>query len=196
MSTPQAFIDDLAKVGIAVLSSWDLVNIRKSYPGAIPVLLDWLERAETEVPVHERENFREGLVRSLTVRDASGVAVPALLREFQRCNASRLYRWAVGNALAIVATDEFFDELVELAQDRSFGLERQMLVFGLGRMKDPRAVDVLIGLLDDNVVAGHAVSALGKLKVPRSRAALEPFLDHPRPWVRKEAKKALARLPE
>ncbi len=46
---------------------------------AIPVLLAWLERAETDVPASERQRFREGVVRSLAVTEARGRAGPALL---------------------------------------------------------------------------------------------------------------------
>jgi len=196
MSEPQAFIDDLARVGVAVESPWDLVNTRQPYPAAIPVLLDWLNRVDTEVPADDRRRFREALVRALTVRAARRVAAPALIREFHRVDASPGLRWAVGNSLETVADDSVFDELVALTQNQSYGSARQMVVLALGRMKDPRAVDVLIGLLNDDDVTGHAVAALGRLRAPQARPALEPFLDHPRPWVRKEAKKALARLPE
>jgi HEAT repeat protein len=69
-----------------------------------------------------------------------------------------------------------------------------MVVLALANMRDSRAVDVLLGLLDDDEVAGHAVMALGKLKAGKARPAIEEFLKHPKPWVRKEAKKALDKL--
>lgn len=194
MSTPLAFIDELAQVGIAVESPWDLVNRRTPYPAAVPALLAWLDRIDAEVPVLERPKFREGVVRALAVSAARGVAAPALLREFHRDEETPYYRWAVGNSLEIVADAAVFDELVVLAQDRSYGRDRQMVVLGLGRMKNPRAIEVLIGLLDDDTVVGHAVMALGRLRAPQAREALEPFLNHERAWVRRAAKKALAKL--
>ncbi len=196
MIAPSAFIDDFRRIGITVQSPWDVKNIRQPYPAAIPLLLEWLARVDDEVPIEDQLKFREGLVRALSVPAARGVAASALLREFQRSDGSPGYRWAVGNALEIVADDSVFDELVAVAQDRTYGRAREMVVLGLGRMKNPRAVEVLIELLDDVDVAGHAVMALGRLRAPQARPALEPFLDHPRPWVRKEAKKALARLRE
>lgn len=194
MSVPAAFVDELAEVGLAVESPWDLVNRRRSYRAAIPVLLDWLERTDAEVPPRERAKFREALVRGLAVKEARGVAAPALLREFRRGDASFDYRWAVGNSLEVVADDAVFDDVVELARDRSFGRDRQMVVLALARMKNPQAVEVLTELLDDDAVAGHAVIALGRLKASQARPAIERFLEHPQPWVRKEAKKALAKL--
>jgi len=52
----------------------------------------------------------------------------------------------------------------------------------------------LLGDLEDEDVAGYAVMGLGKLKAREARAAVEPFVDHGKPWVRKEAKEALAKL--
>jgi HEAT repeats len=192
--TPDAFVQELAEVGVSVESPWDLVNSRRSYRAAIPLLVEWLDRVDTEVPAHERPRFREGLVRSLAVKDGRGVAGPALLREFRRDEASWDYRWAVGNSLEVVADDSVLDGVVELAQERSYGRDREMVVLALARMKDPRAVDVLTELLDDDSVVGHAVIALGRLKAVRARPAIEHCLTHPQPWVRRKAKKALERL--
>jgi HEAT repeat protein len=198
VSTPQAFIDDIAHAGFLIEDVWDLVNTRVPYPAAIPVLLSWLDRVDTDLPedAWERDRFREALVRSLSVRAARGIAAPAMIREFHRDGISGSCRWAAGNALHEVADNNVFEELLEIAEDRSCGPDRQMVVLGLGRFKDPRTVDVLIGLLDDEDVAGHAISALGKLRDPRSRTALEPFVEHPRTWWRNAAKKALARIKE
>lgn len=168
--------------------------MRVSYKPAIPVLVEWLQRAEDEVPSAQRAKFREGLVRALTVRQARGTAGLPLLREFRRADATPDYRWAVGNALEVTSVDEDFGQLAELAADRSFGADRQMAVLALGRMSDPRAVGILIGLLDDETVVGHALMALGRLRAGEAREAIEQRLEHPKPWVRKEAAKALAKL--
>jgi HEAT repeat protein len=194
MRAPSAFVHELADVGVSVESPWELVNSRRSYRSAVPVLIEWLERAEVDVPAAERARFREGLVRSLSVKEARGVAGPALVREFRRPGMPADYRWAVGNALEVVADDSIFEDLVALVRERAFGRDRQMVVLSLARVKDPRAVEVLVELLDDEDVVGHAVMALGRLKARRARPAIERCLDDPRPWVRKEAKKALVKI--
>jgi hypothetical protein len=149
----------MAAAGLSVESPWDLVNARQPYAGAIPVLLEWLDRAEIAVPAGDRSLFREGLVRSLAVKEARGVAASALLREVRGAEASPGYRWAVGNSLEIAADDSVFDELADLALERRYGRDRQMVVLALARMKNPRAVEVLTELLDDESVVGHAVMA-------------------------------------
>jgi HEAT repeat protein len=69
-----------------------------------------------------------------------------------------------------------------------------MVVLGLGKSKDSRAAGVLVELLHDEDANGQAVRALGKLKALETRPALESMLSDPRAWVRREAKKTLARL--
>jgi HEAT repeat protein len=48
--------------------------------------------------------------------------------------------------------------------------------------------------LDDEDVAGHAVDALGRLRAPEALSHLDRFLQHPKAWIRKEAKKAINRI--
>jgi HEAT repeat protein len=103
-------------------------------------------------------------------------------------------RWAIGSALEVLANDEIADGMIKLATDRRYGKAREMVVVGLGKLRDARVIDVLLNLLSDDEVVGHAVMALGKLRARTARSRIEPLLNHPKPWVRKEAKKALANI--
>jgi hypothetical protein len=91
----EPMIADLARVGFEVGSVWDLVNTNKSYPAAIPTLLDHLRR-----PYHER--IRNGIIRALTVKEAKGVAGSHILNELQHEEAVE-NRWALAHALTVVA---------------------------------------------------------------------------------------------
>lgn len=157
---------------------------------AVPVLLRALPEID-EVAVKEQ------IVRGLTTPDTKRVsaeAVSVLVDEFRKSD-DHLLRWAIANALAELADEDDFDEIASLARDRRYGKSREMLALALGRMKkEPRAVDVLLELLDDDELAGHAIIGLRKLKAKRARAQIEPFRDHDKSWVRKEAKKAVAAL--
>ncbi len=197
MSTPRELLDALADTGVEVDDVWELVNARSvDYPAAVPVLLDWLEHLDQRVPEADRRRLRDGLVRALTVKSARPQAAPLLIDLFKRADDPTGFgeRWVIGNALAVVADDTYVDELAALATNRSYGKGRQMLVLGLGRFSDPRIVPLLIGLLDDDDVVGHAAEALGKLKAAEARPALEPLLTDKRAVVRREAKKALAKI--
>lgn len=182
-------IADLAKAGFNVEWVSDLYNSKLNYKGAIPVLLKWLPRIDNM-------DVKESIIRALSVSWAKPIAAPALIAEYYKLQGESEIgiKWAIGNALSIVADDSVFTEIVNLVSDRQHGESREMLAVSLGNMKDPRAQDVLIDLLDDEVVAGHAIMALGKLKSIKAYPKIEGFLDHPKAWVRKEAKRALEKI--
>jgi HEAT repeat protein len=179
-------VEALCVVGLPVSSVWDLVNSKESYPQAIPVLLKCLQ-------MEMDPRVKEGVVRALTVREARTIAAKPLVQEFLKVSEpDSSLKWAIGNALAVVADDSVFEEIAGLVSDSTNGRSRQMLVEALGRMKNPRAVDLAISLLDEEEVAGHAIVALRKLRAKRARPFIEPFLKHPMPWIRNEANRTLA----
>jgi HEAT repeat protein len=188
---------ELRAAGVPVGDIWELVNGKVQYRQAIPVLIDWLEHVDERVPGPERPKVAEALVRALTVPAARPVAAPVLIDAFRRVSdpSGMGLRWVIGNALSVVADDSVFDDVAALARGYGYGKARQMVVLGLGRSSDPRAVPILIDLLDDDDVAAHAVMALGKLKATAARERIRPLLDHPQALVRREAKKALTKIP-
>jgi HEAT repeat protein len=182
----------LNDAGVQVKSVWDLVNTKRAYPLAIPVLITHLR-----YPYPWR--IREGIARALTTKIAGNDAYTALVRAFKQLpesqdNNQNEFKWALGNAISIVADKNNFDEIVDLVRDKRHGAARDMLVLRLPRLDPHKAVAVLIELLADDEVAGHAVTALPKLKAYEARKAIERLLNHGQPWVRKEAAKALAAL--
>jgi HEAT repeat protein len=186
----------LKRVGLAVSSVYDLVNTKEPYPKAIPVLIMLLSEVESLA-------IKDGIVRALTVKEARGLAGPALIREFQHLpydeakemDHAQHVKWAVGNALSYVATEDDYDALVELLRDQRHGRARTMLTGALARTGDPRAGEELIRALDDPGLTLHAISTLGKYKAENARRHVEPFLSDERAEIRKAAKKALEKLP-
>ena len=71
--------EELSKVRIFVNSIYDLVNTKKPYPEAISVLIDLLEKNDIS-----NRRIREGIVRSLTVKEAKGKANSILIAEYLR----------------------------------------------------------------------------------------------------------------
>ena len=179
-------LNDLAAMGLHVRSLSDLVTAKMEYATAIPLLVDWLDRVENQ-------DVKLAIIQCLSVRAARSIAGPALIRGFKSLDGW-MAKWTAGNALSVVADDSVFEEVAALALDKSYGRAREMLAVALGNMRDPRAVDVLMRLLEDEEISGHAIMALGKLKASEARDAVLRFLDSPKAWVRKEAKKALKRI--
>lgn len=180
-------IQDLRDAGFVVEAVGDL---RKGapYPAAVPILIEWLPKIEDRY-------VKEDVIRTLSVPWARPDAVAPILREFKRLPDEPLgVKWAAGNALEVIADDSVFEEIVDIATDPGYGKAREMVVAALGNMTDPRAVEILMDLLDNEAVAPFAVMGLGKLKAAAAREKIEPFLGHPEATVRREAKRALAKI--
>jgi hypothetical protein len=183
----------LRKAGVKVRSVYDLVRTTKPYPAGIPVLITWL-------PKVTNPTTKEGIVRALTVRGAGEEAARVLVDEFHKIGPDaddhhQVIKWTIGNALSEVADDAVVEELIDIAKDSKHGGTRDMVVLALGNMRTPSVVKVLLDLLDDSDVDGHAVMALGKLKVERAEARIARIAEtHPKEWVRRKAGVALRRI--
>lgn len=182
---------DLAAVGVDVADPWDIDPAHTpNYQNAIPVLTQWLSRAT------EPDNL-DSLAKALHHPVARKLALKPLIDLFTDTNHpldDKHWRWSVGDAIGTLWDDRYFDDLSSIVTDRRYGAERQMIVEGMGRSKHPAAVDVLISVLDDPSVEGHALSALRRLRTERARPYFEERLNHEIDWIRKEAKVGLARL--
>lgn len=182
-------LSDLAQAGFEIEWISDLYVKRYNYKNSIPILLRWL-------PQIENVDVKESIVRALSVPWAKPAAASVLVEEFRKLqNESNTgIKWTIANALSVVADDSVFADIVNLLQDPRHGAAREMLAISLGNMKDASAQDILINLLNDDEIAGHAIMSLGKLKSKKAHSAIRRFANSPKAWVRKEAKKALSRI--
>jgi hypothetical protein len=187
-SDAEPILSDLAAIGYRIAAIGDL---RRSgnYRAAIPVLLRWL-------PQVSNPQVEEDIVRTLSVPWAKPSAAPALIEAFKNVDdpTGTGLRWAIANALEVVSDDSVFAEVVSLVRDGKYGKAREMLALALANMDAVRSMPVLLDLLRDDQVAGHAVMALGRLAAPSAREHVARLLTHPTPWIRKEAKKALTKI--
>ena len=201
-------LEALADAGLRVSDLPALINVDIDYAAQIPVLIDWLGRVDY-APV------KSTIARALTVREARPAAAPALLNELRRAPAEAppppdadrgewmshrdvaLLREALGNALAFTADASYFDTIVELIENPGTGSARSALIEGyLGRFRSHReqAIPVLRGLLADDDLGRYALGPLARLRAVDARPEIERFLTHQQDWVRRDAKRALARL--
>lgn len=180
---------ELAQLGFHLEWVADLYNRRLDYRTAIPVLVKWL-------PLVSDREVEADIATALSTKWAKPMASRPLIAEFHEAPETEELglKWSIANALSETADDSVFEDIADLVRDRRHGRAREMLAVALGNMKDPRAVDVLVELLDDEEIAGHALIALRKKAPPEARSAIEPFVDHPKTWVRNEARRALAKI--
>lgn len=183
-------LDALNNKGIVVSSVWDLVNMKESYSDAIPILVEHLSK-----PYHHR--IKEGIVRSLGVKEAKGKAGKALIEEFHKTPKDGSdYHWVIGNAMVVVMSQEDEKDVLEIVKDKSNSEARHMFVLGLSRSKSIEVEQVLIDVLDDKeeLVVAAAIRSLGKLKSQNAKEKLPSLLHHSSTMVRKEAQKVLKKL--
>ena len=178
---------ELAAAGFVVANVSELYQKRINYERAVPILVKWL-------PMMANPRVKESIVRALSVPFAQQAA-PLLIEEFRRVDPDQGgLKWAIGSALDVVANDAVLDEMIGLATDKSHGKAREMVVAGLGNMSDRRVVPILIDLLRDEVVFVNAMMGLAKLGATAARSSIQPFLKHPKSYVRKEAQKAIEKI--
>jgi hypothetical protein len=121
---------DLAAVGLAVSNLSELLKISAPYPNAVPVLLQHLKTVRHPV-------LRQTLARALTVQEAEGVAGGPILRELER-EQDHQARWAMANALTIVAVPGDADGIAALIDDPSYADVRERLTQALKNLRRGR----------------------------------------------------------
>jgi len=180
----KGLLAELTSLGLTVDSVDDLYNTEVDYRLAIQVLIRALPRLEDQ-----RE--KESVVRALSVSWAKPAAGPVLLEQFRTVHdeGGLGIRWSIANAPSVVATDAIFDDLAVLVRDRAYGRSREMLAVALGRCREAPAEPLLIELLDDEQIAGHALMALAARRAKVPSDVVGRFLGHPQAWVRKYARR-------
>lgn len=180
---------ELYKVGVSVESVWDLVNSNKNYQQAIPTLIDFLRRNSLN------DKTKEGIIRSLAVKSAKGLAGTALLEVFFKIPKEKmLLRWTIGNTMEVVITEKEVKDVLKIVLNKENGNARQMFILALGKIKSDEVENTLIQLLKDDEVILQAISALGKLKSRKAKSKIEKLSNHTNRVVRQEALKALKKI--
>jgi hypothetical protein len=189
-----AVLDDLRAAGFAAddLAAWARQKLRSAgaVRDAARVLVPWLDRAEhDEVRTHIAHALRDTRARrcatepllrlfaGLVGDDLDGEGPPPT----EEAAARRRLKDAVGDALATLARDDHFAQVEALIRDRRHGQYRTYLLWALGHMEDPAAVDLALAMLEDDDVSMPALHALGDLRSERAEPVLRRIAAEPRP---------------
>jgi HEAT repeat protein len=182
-------IEELQQVGITISNIYDLVNTTKSYSQGLPILIELLRKGIPD------DKLKEGVIRSLAVKEAKGLAGATLLEEYNRIPKDKMMlRWAIGSALEVVVTGEELEPVINIVKDRTNGMSRQMFVLALGKLPSEKTEQILIESLDDEEVVAQAIDALSKLKSKKAKTKITELLNHFNPLIRKEALKAIKKI--
>lgn len=87
-----------------------------------------------------------------------------------------------------------WDTIERVAADPAVGKGREPFVMLLGQYGGRSRSALLLRLLDDHQIVGHALYALRLLGVPDAETQARTLLTHRRSWVRSEAKKYLKKI--
>lgn len=102
--------DDLHRLGFHIKWVWDFVNSKENnYQAAIPTLLEHIQRPYSD-------EVREGIARSLAIREARGQAGGVLIAVLQERGLGHQLRWALANTLTVVADRSNRDAIRELLE--------------------------------------------------------------------------------
>ena len=149
--------NELREAGFKIDTLQDIFKYGNEYHLAIPILAKWL-------PLLTDNDVKEDVVRKLSVPWAKGKITDLLIAEFCKLKSEDMsLQWAIGNALYNTAIKIDLPKLRELANNPEYVMSRQMIVLALGKRKDKESCNVLIKLLDQPEVLGHALWSLGMM---------------------------------
>lgn len=181
----EKLIQEVREKGVEITNINDLMKINMRYRDLIPILLKHLNEVTDECD-------KEFIVRCLGVKGFVEATRPLISEFYNSKNVT--YKWAIGNSLSIISDRESLKDLIKIVQEKDHGIARQMIVDGLGTYNSDEIKAVLVSLLNDDEVVGHAISGISKIGEKALIKHIEPFLAHKVKWVRDEAKKAIKKL--
>jgi HEAT repeat protein len=154
-------VQDLEAAGFPVRSVYDFVNTTRSYRGALPILLDHLQRSYPPV-------IREGIARALAVREAR-FAWPSLVRLYRE-EPNEQVKSGLAVAVANTADKSVAHELIGLIREPQLGDSRLLLLSALPRLGRDRARELLEELQTDPQLGKEARIRLRRLDRNSKRA--------------------------
>jgi HEAT repeat protein len=149
------------------------------------------------LPIVTDYRIKEGIVRALNDPIARGKAEKPLIREFKNLpndESSETLRWAIGATLGSLDLRVVTADVLEIVSDTRFGFTRQMMIHDLNKLHDDRVIPILINLLQDESVRGHAIQALRKARAQSAIDHIQLYTTDKNPWIRRTAKTAVAAL--
>lgn len=106
-------------------SVWDFVNTVEPYPHLLDTMVEHLVR-----PYHKR--IKEGIARSLAVKEARGTHIPRVLmdelkKETDPNEGPNSYRWVLINTLVTIGDSELLEDARQLLEDPRYAAVRSDL---------------------------------------------------------------------
>lgn len=120
--------------------------------------------------------------------------VSLLIKNFFEPTTSDHNRWFIADCLYQISSKQYMDDYIKIISDSAYGINRQMIILLVGKLKEEKAIPVLIELLEDESVRLQALAALSYYKREEFRPYFEKFQNSKHSGWRKYAKAALKKL--
>lgn len=134
----KSFSKDCYLLGYELETPWDLINISEPYPKLIPTLIKYLEQENYS------SQFREGVARSLAVKDSTEYFDNILHQYNKTPVTSENVKWAIACALSESArTQNHYDIIEKLICDVENGVSRNALLDTVKRMRKEQKETIL-----------------------------------------------------
>ncbi len=155
----------------------------------LPLAIKYYQQAKKQLKDNEQNHF-------LKFFHSKGFeeVIPMLIEDFHSPSTQNPTRWFIADCLYQIRSKKYIDDYLKIISNSAYGMDRQMIVLLIGKLKVEKAIPVLINLLDDSDVTGHAINALSQYKREEIRPYFERFLNHKNSYYRREAQKAIKKL--
>jgi len=184
------FKKELKALGFEFESSNQAIGFMPKHKKVIlPIAIKYYQLAKEQ----EKPNEQNFFIRFLCIKGFDDI-IPMLLDDYYFDKTADLTRWFISDCIYQIRSKNFVKEYLDIVSNSIFGVNRQMIVLLLGKLKDESSIPTLIDLLEDEEVRLHAISALGEFKREEFRCYFERFENSTHPGWRKYAKSAIKKL--
>jgi HEAT repeat protein len=190
MISSEEIISKLNSSGISILELDSLLSRNRNYPEAVPIIIEFLENFEELC-----DNDLEVLIRALAIKEAKGKANSMLISIFLSLPLEKSsLQWSIGNTMEVIMNDKDVPSILQIVRNKAYGKSRQMFVLGLSKFKKPEVESTLIELLQDDDVALHALSSIGRQKAIAAISEIELVKNKYNSFFKRKAEKILDKL--
>lgn len=137
------------------------------------------------------DNERLALLEDLAVigynrNHLAELAIEAFYSENELTNL-----WEYGDLLYSLKNYNYLSQYIEIIRNKAFRSSRQMVVLLVGKSKQENVIPVLIDLLDDPTVQGHALDALSNFPGEHIGQIMNQYKNCKVAWIREIARNYL-----
>jgi hypothetical protein len=104
------------------------------------------------------------------------------------------FRFGIGYVLMQIKCKDYIDDYLELITNNDYVLGCSCIIELLCKLKENRAIEPMLRLLNDNIEKWSVLRHIGWYKDPELIKYVEPFLKDSNGEIRQTAKKAIERL--